>query len=615
MDFFAAQDHARRQSRLLVLWFALAVVLIIVVVHAGAALLLFPGEDGSVATAPLFDPAQFLATAAVVGGVILLASLYRIARLAVGGGEAVARTLGGRPLARATPDPRERRLLNIVDEMAIAAGLPTPPVYVLDGEPGINAFAAGTRPQQAVVALTRGALEKLDRDELQGVVAHEFSHILNGDMRLNLRLIGLLHGILVLSLIGRVLLRGGGRGGKSRSPFALLGLLLVAVGHVGVLCGQLIKAAVSRQREFLADAAAVQFTRNPAGLAGALRRIAGYGANIGHPRAEEVSHMLFGASGHLSALFATHPPLAERIRRIDPRFLPDHPLPDHPLSATPPASTAAAAGPPTAETAAAFTAAIGQLQPEHLAQAQVRIARLDGALRQSLQEPSGAQAICLALLLDRDPGIRQRQLQKVAAAVDDPLALRTELEYATVAALDPGMRLPLIELALGALRELDRDARERFITLLDALAGTDGWLALGEYVLVRLLRDALQPRSPAPALAASPAELRRHTALLLSVIAIAGQHDAAATRAAYARGAAAAPLDALGPLLEAGEIDFPALDRAFAQLAATAPPFRRRLVYAMAEAAIEDGRLAPIEAELLRAACEALDCPAPLNID
>lgn len=610
MDFFAAQDHARRQSRLLVLWFALAVVLIVVVVHAGAALLLFPGEDGSVATAPLLDPAQFLATAAVVGGVILLASLYRIARLAAGGGEAVARTLGGRPLARATPDPRERRLLNIVDEMAVASGLPAPPVYVLDGEPGINAFAAGTRPQQAVVAVTRGALDKLDRDELQGVVAHEFSHILNGDMRLNLRLIGLLHGILVLSLIGRVLLRSGGRGGKSRSPFALLGLLLVAVGHVGVLCGQLIKAAVSRQREFLADAAAVQFTRNPAGLAGALRRIAGHGADIGHPRAEEVSHMLFGASGRLSALFATHPPLAERIRRIDPRFLPDHPLPA-PL----PASTTAAASAATAETAAAFTATIGQLQPGHLAQAQARIARLDGALRQSLHEPSGAQAICLALLLDRDPGIRQRQRQTIAAALGDPLALRTELEYPAVVALGPGMRLPLIELALGTLRELDRAGREHFISLLDALAGTDGWLALGEYVLVRLLRDALQPRSPAPALAASPAELRRHTALLLSVIAIAGQHDAAATRAAYARGAAAAPLDALGPLLEAGEIDFPALDRAFAQLAATAPPFRRRLVYAMAEAAIEDGRLAPIEAELLRAACEALDCPAPLNID
>lgn len=610
MDFFAAQDRARRQSRLLVLWFALAVVLIVVVVHAGAALLLFPGEDGSVAASRLLDPAQFLATAAIVGGVILLASLYRIARLAAGGGEAVARTLGGRPLARATPDPRERRLLNIVDEMAVASGLPAPPVYVLDGEPGINAFAAGTRPQQAVVALTRGALEKLDRDELQGVVAHEFSHILNGDMRLNLRLIGLLHGILVLSLIGRVLLRGGSRGGKSRSPFALLGLLLVAVGHVGVLCGQLIKAAVSRQREFLADAAAVQFTRNPAGLVGALRRIAGHGADIGHPRAEEVSHMLFGASGRLSALFATHPPIAERIHRIDPRFLPDHPLPA-PL----PASTTAAASAPTAETAAAFTATIGQLQPAHLAQAQARIARLDGALRQSLHEPSGAQAICLALLLDRDPGIRQRQLQKIAAALGDPLALRTEREYPAVAALDPGMRLPLIELALGPLRELDRAGRERFIALLDALAGTDGWLALGEYVLVRLLRDTLQPRSPAPALAASPAELRRHTALLLSVIAIAGQHDAASTRAAYARGAAAAPLDALGPLLEAGEIDFPALDRAFAQLAATAPPFRRRLVYAMAEAAIEDGRLAPIEAELLRAACEALDCPAPLRLD
>ena len=231
--------------------------------------------------------------------------------------------LGGRLVNPAQPDPDERKLLNVVEEMAIASGIPVPQVYVLPEEKGINAFAAGHSTSDAVVAVTQGALRLLTRDELQGVIGHEFSHILNGDMRLNLRLMGLIFGILCLAVIGRVLLHVRG-GGKDKNPLPLLGLVLVLMGWVGVFFGRLIQAAVSRQREFLADASAVQFTRNPAGLAGALKKIGGlsYGSKLKNAHAGEASHMFFGngMGGSFLGLMETHPPLAERILALEPDF-------------------------------------------------------------------------------------------------------------------------------------------------------------------------------------------------------------------------------------------------------------------------------------------------------
>jgi Zn-dependent protease with chaperone function len=203
--------------------------------------------------------------------------------------------------------------------MALAAGVPMPQVYVLDQDAGINAFAAGHSPEDAAIGITRGGMTLLTRDELQGVIGHEFSHLLNGDMRLNIRIMGVLFGIVCLTVIGRVLLyaRGGNRG---RAPMLLLGVALLVIGALGVLFGRLIQAALSRQREMLADASAVQFTRNPAGLAGALRKIGRVGARIDSPHAGEVSHMFFenGLGKPVFGWLATHPPLAERIRALDP---------------------------------------------------------------------------------------------------------------------------------------------------------------------------------------------------------------------------------------------------------------------------------------------------------
>lgn len=332
MDFFEAQDVARKRTWYLVFLFVLSVIAIIVVLYIVAHLVNYRVANHSPGLR--FDPVLF---AIVAGGVLLVVgggSGYRTMQLRRGG-PAVAELLGGRRVDPSTTDPDERRLVNVVEEMAIASNIPVPALYVLDGEEGINAFAAGHSPDDAAIAVTRGTLRTLSRDELQGVIAHEFSHIFNGDMRLNLRIMGLLFGILLLAVVGRILVyagpRGGGRGGGGRQggggQIAMIGLALLLVGSIGVFFGRLIQAAVSRQREFLADAAAVQFTRNPAGIAGALRKIrasvegGGPGGVVSNAHAEEAGHLFFvgGLGGFVTRLFATHPPLDERIRRIEGR--------------------------------------------------------------------------------------------------------------------------------------------------------------------------------------------------------------------------------------------------------------------------------------------------------
>ena len=344
-SFFENQAQARRSTRVLVLLFAVAVVAIVATVNLVVAIAYGviaevqpPPGASSAAVGGLgmffkLVPRQvyYFATA-----ITLIAILFETTRemIALGdGGETVAQMCGGERIDQDAREPAERRLLNIVQEMAIASGVAVPPVYVLRDEAGINAFAAGYAPNQAVVAVTRGALEQLNRDELQAVIGHEFSHILNGDMRLNVRMIGVLAGILFIGAIGQFLMRMTGETrdssketGKLQLVLFLAGLALLAVGYVGrIVLGRLIKAAVSRQREFLADASSVQFTRNPDGIAGALATIGGLkdGSRIQHRHAETFSHMFFAESVNLwfSSLFATHPAIEERIERVRPGFV------------------------------------------------------------------------------------------------------------------------------------------------------------------------------------------------------------------------------------------------------------------------------------------------------
>lgn len=349
MNFFEHQEAARKRTGLLVGLFILALIVIVLVVYSVVAVLYFYGQSSEKDPIEINNAADiirefwhpelfFIVTTGTLG-VIALGSLFKSAELA-SGGEVVARSLGGRLIPPNATNPLERKILNVVEEMALASGTPVPPVYLLENEEGINAFAAGFSPSDAVIGVTKGCVQTLSRDELQGVIAHEFSHIFNGDMRLNIRLMGILFGLLLLGQIGywcfriasQVSFTEGRRSssddkkqGNSAAFFVIVGLVIWILGYAGLFFGRLIKAAVSRQREFLADASAVQFTRNPSGIGGALKKIGAVvmGSQLQSPNAEQSSHMFFGNAlkpSFFDAALATHPPLPERIRRIDPEF-------------------------------------------------------------------------------------------------------------------------------------------------------------------------------------------------------------------------------------------------------------------------------------------------------
>lgn len=635
MDFFAAQDQARRTSRLLVLWFVLAVVGIIVTVYvvlAGAMGLGSATEYASqygvqpTAAAPLnlWDPQLFAMTAAGVSVLILLGSAFKIIALSRNGGPAIAEELGGRLVSRATGDPLERRLVNVVDEMAIASGIPAPPVYVLDAEQGINAFAAGSRVTEGVVAVTRGTLERLNRDELQGVIAHEFSHILNGDMRLNLRLIGVLHGILLLTLAGRVMMHSARRSDRGAAPFIIGGLALVLVGYIGVLFGKLIKAGVSRQREYLADAAAVQYTRNPAGIAGALKKIAGIGSEVRHPRAEEASHMFFGSSANFSRLMATHPPIQERIRRLDRSFDPAVQTGVAPSPATdlPPAAAGFSGASGTlarpdsqAFSPAGFTASIGTVLPEHVTQTHAMLSAVPTQITDAAHQAGGARALVFALLLSADPDVSARQVREIESVFGPDMREQAQALAGWVQQQDARIRLPLLDLAIPTLGELADEARNQVVGTVDKLIEADGRTSVFEYVLRRLLHSTLQASGQDAVKAVSLKTLKADTETLLALLARAGTRDTAQTAAAFDAATRIAPLDGPWSADRADRrISIEDLDRILAHLAGAKPAFRRKLVEAAATAVTHDGRVTATEAELLRAVCQALDCPAPFSV-
>jgi Zn-dependent protease with chaperone function len=656
MNFFERQEEARRSTRKLVGLFVLAVVLIVLAVYLAVALVLAWGGEGAV---DVWNPTVFGAVAAVTLTVILVGSLYKIATLR-GGGPAVGRLLGGRPLPPSTRDLKERRLLNVVEEMALASGMPVPSVFVLDKEPGINAFAAGHGSGDTVIGVTRGCLDLLSRDELQGVIGHEFSHALNGDMRLNLRLMGLLHGILVIAMIGYWILRSQSGGSSSSSSgkkkggggqIAILGLAFMAIGWIGVFFGRLIKSAVSRQREFLGDAAAVQFTRNPSSIAGALKKIGGLsaGSRITNAHAEEASHLFFGNgmgkgfSARLDDMLATHPPLVERIKRIDPGF--DGKMPAVDASAVsqaqqlavkeegaggfvagfaPRAATPAPAAPPPAEAPprtvdvdpGTIADTVGTLDKEHLELAASFLARLPPALRDAARDPAGACAIVFGLLLDRDPGLRRRQLDELKAAVDAPIHVETVKLTPALDQCPVEARLPLVDLALPALRRLSEPQYRVFRSAVERLIAADAKLSLFEFTLQRILLRHLQPHfhpSRPPAVAyGSLRAVSRQASLLLSILAHAGQAQSERATQAFARGAQRlADTRATASLLPFEQCGLADLDRALTTLVQASPAMKRRLIEACAATIAFDKRVTIQEGELLRAISDSLDCPMP----
>jgi Zn-dependent protease with chaperone function len=624
-------------SRRLVVLFVLAIIAIVLAVNVIATFVYL-----GFLSPPL--PRGFYLTNTLVTLLMIGAGTWwETARLA-SGGEAVAQMIGARRVDPSTRDLLERRLLNVVEEMALASGTPVPRVYVMQNEMSINAFAAGHSLHDAVIAVTRGTLTRLTRDELQGVIGHEFSHILNGDMRLNIRLIGVLFGLLMLSMFGRFMLEIGRGSRDSRGGLAVLvvaGVALWVLGFVGVFFGRLIKSAVSRQREYLADASSVQFTRNPDGIGGALRKIGGLtqgrepGSRIAHPNAEALSHLFLGAAkpGFVSGLFATHPPLAERVRRVYGRELPMLPANELPLAealgeaAVQPAADeplpypgdggiAAAASPLAALVAEPASGeqvanAIGSAAAHGLALAQAaRRPPAIGALELALADTSQAQLVVLALLIEKDRPFSGQQRQLVAEAFGSEAAQQVDAFHETIQRMEPGLRLPLLDRAEPTLLKLGAAVRERLLLLVHGLIGADGRITLHEFLLFTVLKRRIgrDANRPAPIRFGSLQPLQAEVGLVMSLLASVRQPE----RPEHAYNAGVLLLAGIEPPrvpTEAIELD--AVSRALDRLSRLAPLAKPQLIKACAAVAFVDGETHWKAASCLRTICAALDAPLP----
>jgi Zn-dependent protease with chaperone function len=610
MDFFEAQAVARRRSRWLLWAFAGVVLLVVLAVYAGASV-----AAGVWARWALTVPGPAarwwpLALALAVGGTLVVVTVRHWWVMSHGGGHAVAEALGGRRVRRSTTDAAERRLLNVVDEMAIAAGVPVPQVYVVDADHSINAFTAGTSPQRAVVAVTQGALVQLSRDELQGVVAHEVGHIANGDVSLNLQLQAVLQGLYVFTMAGRGLMEGASLGRRTEWSLLLVGAVLWLVGVLSELMGQLLQAAVSREREYLADAAAVQFTRSRDGLAGALKRIAARASARSPARYMAIRHMLLDGGEELQDWWQTHPPLFQRIRRLDPRFKADDlkPLLDELAALRHPLGQARAA--PAAD--AAVPLALDGEAPAALPPAVLPgLDALPPQLMGAVYHPHGAVALSLAVLLP-SPADAASALALVHSALGPASAREVEQFAQHVVSMDVSARLTLLDLALPALVDVPGDTRPRLLQLTRELVEHDGRVTLFEYVCQRLIGTALQPAERRPE-RVNARTLRDDVMVLLAWLARAGAPgDAAAAALAWRKGLDALPLDGPWPgALPQDRLQVQRLDAVLDHLGHAAPMFRAGLMRGAVATVQADGQLLPRERELLRVVAQALDCPMP----
>ncbi|HHK8583448.1 TPA: M48 family metallopeptidase [Vibrio parahaemolyticus] len=493
MDFFHHQDTARQRTGLLVMLFTLAVLAItgLVSVISIGIYFYFTGEPFTTQSIISYCLLSFVGVLLVVS----ISSFIRLSELNANGGRGVAESIGGKLISTDTSNAKHRQLLNVVEEMSIASGIPVPPVYVMTEEHGINAFAAGMSIDDAVIGVTQGALDAFSRDELQGVIAHEFSHILNGDMRLNTRLIGALFGITCIAHFGHLILdnsnstrhvsRSSSDSNKGFAVIILIAIVCLVLGWLGTLFGNMIKAAISRQREFLADASAVQFTRNDQGIAGALKKIGSnvQGSTLNTKASDEMSHMMFGQSklSGFSSLFATHPPLDERIRRIEPNWDGIYAQHSHAQSTAfdneQVSGFAVGGGSPASQSAS---------PSEQLSETgQQLISQLPPELVDIAREPYSARFIAFALIFDGSD--IQREMIKSYVPLASQSTLLPWLDYD----LPLHLRFPLLELALPALKSLSEAQKISLCKVLRELSETDNQYSLAEWCVINLLEKQL----------------------------------------------------------------------------------------------------------------------------
>ena len=638
MNFFQSQDNARRRTGWLAYLFGLALLCLIALTMLLVMAVIHFGSHGDSGLQNNFWSAFSWGTLANIAigitTVVTLASFYKMQQLRTGGA-AVAALLGGKLLDRASTQTDERKILNVVEEMAIASGVPVPSVYLLE-EASINAFAAGHNNRDVAIGITRGAIELLSRDELQGVIAHEFSHIFNGDMKINLQLIGWLHGILFIGLIGRFLLESNNnrsyssRDSRAIGLFMMLGLGLMIIGYSGTFFGKLIKAAISRQREFLADASAVQYTRNPEGIAGALKKIGGcpLGSDITHPNAAQISHLFFGEGLHSRfSLFSTHPSLEERIHAIQPRWNGDFIFVDtstvvvdkqpiNPASVniingeiqyTPPANNAA--GFIAAAGVAAALDAIGSPTIEHIDEAKHTLNNLPNNLQQLARESWGASAIVHCLLAAHQPENCAEQLLLLQKTTTGSVSSLCEKIIDEVTQLPTALRLPLIDLCVPSLKQFSTVQRNQFFQTVMAQIRSDQKVSLFEWALYRLLRHHLDGKNSAGS-PLSLAAAEKSCATVLSALALATHSEPTAAQKYFEDG-----LKILG--LTNSQFDAHVLDnmtsldqavRGLNRLQALSKP---RLLKACCAAITVNSHYTAESVELLRAIADTIDTPIP----
>lgn len=602
MNFFEAQERARKSSRLLVWWFVFAVITVILVMYVIVMLACRHLDPEAIAGAPLsgwWDSGLFTWVTVIVGGLILTGSLIKLSRLSAGG-SVVAESLGGRLVDLGTRDTQEKRLLHVVEEMAIASGMPIPQVWILDHEPGINAFAAGTDPANAVIGVTRGTMERLNRAELQGVIAHEFSHILNGDMKLNMRLIGWIFGLVMLSMTGRVIFElsrhfRGSRDSKNGGiviAVVLVGVVIWLVGSVGVLFARLIQAAISRQREFLADASAVQFTRYPDGIASALKKIGGYAEHgkVYSAAATEARHMFFAGSS-LEMLFATHPPLEKRIRAIDPGWDGQVLESDHVI------------------TDEEFNGVMGFAT--HSAGMKEVVPSTD---RSNFPDFSmeRAKSLLLGLLVSSGSG-ETLAAETLRAHGCDEETIQQILEWSREAAAKTTVeKLASVDIALAWLKRMEKDEAAAYVMLSQALIRADGQVDLFEFMLQQVIRRNVEigiGLVPVPMMKyRALQDLEAEVSILLSAFANLAGGGHAMT------GAAEAYRIQTGRDLTFSGIDLAQVSAALGKMDAATPPVKEQILRLCSLVVMDDAKADQPEIELLRATAEAMGAPFPPHV-
>ncbi|MEM0966716.1 MAG: M48 family metallopeptidase [Verrucomicrobiota bacterium] len=635
MDFFGSQDQARGKTKQLVVLYLVAIIAIICCIYVVAVFAGFGTQaylDSQSSTSSygtgasrqinLLQPKLFLTVAGAVILVIGCASLYKIKSLGAGGAE-VARSVGGREVDLSTRDPDERKLLNIVEEMSIASGVPMPDVFILDQEAGINAFAAGYSFEDAAVAVTKGAIQQLSRDELQGVMAHEFSHILSGDMRLNIRLIGPLFGLLVIAFIGRMLLYSSNGRSRSKEAGAIVffGLAIMVIGYVGMLFGRLIQAAISRQREYLADAAAVQFTRNPAGISGALRRLGfgAHGSRVHHAHAEDTAHMFFAKA--LGSSFATHPPLPKRIRAIDPgwdgTYLPPRPPRERKekLSASDRLSQFQERGRKMV-TAATAVAAVGALSENGIRKAieqRIRIRRTLGDL--PIGTVVGAKTVFVALILDPSPTETQKQLAEISSREGDDFAQSVNEVAQKMMNLSAEERYGLMELSFPGLRKFSERDEEELTELLEKIAHRDGRITLREALVLYFIHRNFNPRPKnaraSKRLSNQVAPLAGPIARLLFLVASLDKTDPSIATQRFTDAVGGQPLLAQHLSLPPSDVPVSAITEILDQIESSSFAIRKAIIGAAAQIILADDSVSDREWTFLRLVSLSLESPMP----